>query len=99
MNTDGTFGQPTILGFLYDINFAWNFGNRGVFGGHINPYLVFGGGGLTAEVRHGSSHRKNSQRLAGHGSMPKRRLRIRRNLKNTGSTSGQYSGCAESAGD
>jgi hypothetical protein len=55
MNTAGTFGQPSILGFLYDINFAWNFGNRGVFGGHINPYLVFGGGGLTAEVRHGTS--------------------------------------------
>src|SRR5579883_2265928 len=54
-NTTGTIGQPSILGSLYDANFAWNFGNRSMFGTHFEPYAVFGGGGLTAEVRHGSS--------------------------------------------
>jgi hypothetical protein len=53
--TDGGFGQPSVLGFLYDINFAVNFGNHSVFGAKVNPYLVTGGGGLTTEVRHGSS--------------------------------------------
>ncbi|HLH30033.1 MAG TPA: hypothetical protein VKY31_02445, partial [Terriglobia bacterium] len=54
-NTNGTFGQPSVMGFLYDINGAWNFGNRNVFGARISPYLVVGGGGLTTEVRHGTS--------------------------------------------
>jgi len=55
INTVDTFGQPSILGFLYDMNFAWNFGNRSLFGARFAPYVVFGGGGLTTEVRHGSS--------------------------------------------
>ena len=55
INTDGNFGQPSVLGFLYDMNFAWNFGNRSVFGARLAPYVVFGGGGLTTEVRHGTS--------------------------------------------
>lgn len=55
INTDGNFGQPSVLGFLYDMNFAWNFGNRSVFGARFAPYVVFGGGGLTTEVRHGTS--------------------------------------------
>src|SRR5215831_7087918 len=55
INTDGTIGQPSIQAFLYDLNFAWNFGNRSVFGAHLSPYLVTGGGGMTTEVRNGSS--------------------------------------------
>jgi hypothetical protein len=55
LNTVGTFGQPSVLGFLYDINLAWNFGNRAVLGARVSPYIVAGGGGLTTEVRHGSS--------------------------------------------
>src|SRR5215471_432827 len=55
INTAGGIGQPSIQAFLYDLNFAFNFGNRSVLGAHIDPYVVFGGGGLTAEVRNGSS--------------------------------------------
>jgi hypothetical protein len=55
MNTDGTFGQPGILAFMYDVNGVWNMGNRRFFGARFNPYVAVGGGGLTAEVRHGSS--------------------------------------------
>jgi hypothetical protein len=54
-NTNGTFGQPSIQGFLYDLNFAWNFGNSNIFGAKVDPYVVVGGGGLTTEVRNGSS--------------------------------------------
>ena len=54
-NTVGTVGQPSVMGFLYDINVAWNFGNRALFGTRLSPYVVAGGGGLTTEVRHGSS--------------------------------------------
>jgi len=55
MNTVGTFGQPSVMGFIYDVNGVWNFGQRQFLNARISPYLVAGGGGLTAEVRHGTS--------------------------------------------
>ena len=51
----GTPGAPTIYAFMYDIDAAWNFGNRRVFGAKVEPYIVAGPGGLTAEVRHNSA--------------------------------------------
>ena len=54
-NTAGTIGQPSIGAFLYDVNFLWNFGKGSVLGAHVSPYLVTGVGGLTTEVRNGSS--------------------------------------------
>jgi hypothetical protein len=54
-NTTGGFGQPSIQAFLYDLNFAYNFGNRSLFGSRLAPYVVLGGGGLTAEVYNGTS--------------------------------------------
>jgi hypothetical protein len=54
-NTTGGFGQPSIQAFMYDLNFAYNFGNRSLFGSRIAPYVVVGGGGLTAEVYNGAS--------------------------------------------
>jgi hypothetical protein len=54
-NTVGTIGQPSILAFMYDVNFLWNFGASSAFGAHVSPYVVMGVGGLTAEVRHGES--------------------------------------------
>lgn len=56
INTDGTVGAaPSIFAFTYDVNGAWNMGGRRVFGAKLDPYVVAGVGGLTAEVRHGSS--------------------------------------------
>jgi hypothetical protein len=54
-NTVGTFGQPSIMAFMYDINGVWNFGQREFLNQRISPYIVAGAGGLTAEVRHGTS--------------------------------------------
>jgi hypothetical protein len=54
-NTSGGFGQPSILGFLYDINYAYNFGNRSLFGARFAPYIAAGIGGLTAEVKSANS--------------------------------------------
>jgi hypothetical protein len=54
LNTVGTIGQPSVMGFLYDVNGVWNFGQRQFLNARISPYLVAGGGGLTAEVRHGT---------------------------------------------
>jgi hypothetical protein len=55
INTNGTFGQPGIAAFLYDINGIWNFDSGRIIGARVAPYVVAGVGGLTAEVRHGSS--------------------------------------------
>jgi hypothetical protein len=55
INTTGGIGQPSILGFMYDVNGVWNFGKLELFGSRFSPYVVAGGGGLTAEVRHGRS--------------------------------------------
>ncbi|HEY2382471.1 MAG TPA: hypothetical protein VGK48_14940 [Terriglobia bacterium] len=53
--TFGTAGAPTVFAMVYDLDGAWNFGNRRVLGAKFSPYLVGGVGGLTAEVRHGDS--------------------------------------------
>src|SRR5689334_5618203 len=55
INPAGTIGQPSAMGFLYDVNGAWNFGERQVFNARISPYFVAGVGGLTTEIRHGSA--------------------------------------------
>jgi hypothetical protein len=55
LNPVEAIGQPSAMGFLYDVNGAWNFGQRQFFGARISPYVVAGVGGLTTEVRHGAS--------------------------------------------
>ena len=55
VNPAGTIGQPSIMGFLYDVNGAWNFGQRQFLNTRVSPYVSVGVGGLTAELRHGSS--------------------------------------------
>jgi hypothetical protein len=55
INPAGNTGLPTVFAFLYDVNGAWNFGNRRILGAKFDPYVVAGVGGLTAEVRHGTS--------------------------------------------
>src|SRR5215471_6030704 len=54
-NPAGTFGQPSVMGFMYDVNGAWNFGQRQFLNARVSPYVSVGVGGLTAEVRHGTS--------------------------------------------
>ena len=48
-------GQPSVMGFLYDVNAAWNFGQRQFLNARFSPYLVVGAGGLTSEIRDGSA--------------------------------------------
>ena len=38
------------MGFLYDVNAAWNFGQRQFLNARVSPYLVVGAGGLTADI-------------------------------------------------
>jgi hypothetical protein len=47
--------SPTIFGVLYDVNGTYNFGERQFLNKRISPFLSVGAGGLTSEVRHGTS--------------------------------------------
>ena len=51
------FGIPTrgVYGLLYDVNGAWNFGSRSLFGHRVSPFITLGAGGLTAYVKHADS--------------------------------------------
>jgi len=42
--------QPAVRGFLYDANFAYNFGERQFHNERISPFLSVGAGGLTAHI-------------------------------------------------
>src|SRR5438876_12156856 len=55
INPGGTFGQPSARGFLYDVNGAWNFGQRQFLNTRVSPYVVAGVGGLTTEIRSGTA--------------------------------------------
>jgi Outer membrane protein beta-barrel domain len=65
LNPNGTIGQPSAMGFLYDLNGAWNFGQRQFLNTRISPYVSAGVGGLTTEFRDGSA-----AFLTGGGSAP-----------------------------
>ena len=47
--------SPTVYGVLYDFNGAWNFGSRQFLNARVSPYVSLGAGGLTANIRHGTS--------------------------------------------
>jgi hypothetical protein len=51
------FGVPTpgVWSLVYDVNGAWNFGSRSVFGHRVSPFISVGVGGLTAYVKHADS--------------------------------------------
>src|SRR5215813_5693173 len=42
--------QPSVRGFLYDVNYAYNFGERQFLNTRISPFLSAGVGGLTAYI-------------------------------------------------
>lgn len=47
--------QPTVYGVMYDVDAAYNFGQRQFLNSRISPYFSAGVGGLTAQVRHATS--------------------------------------------
>ena len=42
--------QPKTRGYLYDVNYAWNFGERQFLNHRVAPYISVGGGGLTNQM-------------------------------------------------
>jgi hypothetical protein len=47
------FPQATVRSNLWEVEFTYNFGSRGLFGHTIKPYLVAGGGGITTNMKNG----------------------------------------------
>ena len=64
INPMGGFGQPSVMGFLYDLNGAWNFGQRQFLNTRFSPYIVAGVGGLTTEIRNGAGAFVNGGSIA-----------------------------------
>src|SRR5204863_1113132 len=64
INPIGQFGQPSVMGFLYDVNGAWNFGQRQFLNARFSPYIVAGVGGLTTEIRNGAGAFVNGGSIA-----------------------------------
>jgi len=54
---NSTFGitQPTVRGLLYDVNIAYNIGERQFLNTRISPFLSVGGGGLTTSMPNASA--------------------------------------------
>ena len=44
--------QPTVYGVMYDVNGAYNFGQRQFLNARFSPFVSAGVGGLTVQVRH-----------------------------------------------
>ena len=40
---------------LWEMEFTYNFGSRGLFGHTVKPYLVAGGGGITTNMTNGDA--------------------------------------------
>jgi hypothetical protein len=49
------FPQATVRTNLWEVEFTYHFGSRGVFGHAVRPYLVAGGGGITTNLKNGSA--------------------------------------------
>lgn len=47
--------QPAVRGFLYDVNYAFNFGERQFLNTRVSPFVSIGAGGLTAYMPHATS--------------------------------------------
>ena len=48
------FPQAGVRSNLWEVEFTYNFGNRGLFGHTFKPYLVAGAGGITTNMKNGS---------------------------------------------
>jgi hypothetical protein len=49
------FPQATVRSNLWEVEFTYHFGSRGVFGHSVKPYLVAGGGGITTNLKNGDA--------------------------------------------
>ena len=49
------FPQASVRSNLWELEFTYNFGRRGVFGHAVKPYLVAGGGGITTKLKNGDA--------------------------------------------
>ena len=47
------FPQAHVRSNLWEVEFTYNFGSRGLFGHKVKPYLVAGGGGITTNTKNG----------------------------------------------
>ena len=45
------FPQAHVRSNLWEVEFTYNFGSRGLFGHTVKPYLVAGGGGITTSIK------------------------------------------------
>src|SRR6516225_6191497 len=48
------FPQATVRTNLWEVEFTYHFGSRGVFGHAVRPYLVAGAGGITTNMKNGN---------------------------------------------
>ena len=48
------FPQASVRSNLWELEFTYHFGSRGVFGHAIKPYLVAGAGGITTNMKNGN---------------------------------------------
>ena len=55
------FPQAKVRTNLWEAEFTYHFGSRGVFGHSVKPYLVAGGGGITTDLKNGDSFVLNNK--------------------------------------
>jgi hypothetical protein len=49
------FPQASVRSNLWELEFTYHFGSRGLFGHAIKPYLVAGAGGITTNMKNGNA--------------------------------------------
>jgi len=49
------FPQASVRSNLWELEFTYHFGSRGLFGHAIKPYLVAGAGGITTNLKNGNA--------------------------------------------
>jgi hypothetical protein len=55
------FPQAQVRSNLWELEFTYNFGSRGLFGHTVKPYLVAGAGGITTSLNNGNAFVLNNR--------------------------------------
>ena len=55
------FSQAQVRSNLWELEFTYNFGSRGIFGHAVKPYLVAGAGGITTNLNNGNAFVLNNR--------------------------------------
>src|SRR5215471_3509016 len=55
------FSQAQVRSNLWELEFTYNFGSRGLFGHAVKPYLVAGAGGITTNLNNGNAFVLNNR--------------------------------------